>query len=120
MKEFFARLKAGSSITVNGKTFRGNDVSIVNGRVIVDGVEQDAPGNGYSSMRLSIKIEGNVELLETASGDVQVSGNVGQVNSSSGDVTCADVSGNVQTVSGDVRASRILGSVKSVSGDIRQ
>ena len=123
MKEFFARLRRSSgsnnTIVVNGVTYHGNSVSVVNGRVFVDGVEKKT-GDGAMQVQLSIKIEGDVELLETAAGDVEVSGSVGNVKSTSGDVTCGDVSGNVVTVSGDVKAGSIGGSVTTVSGDIRR
>jgi hypothetical protein len=116
MKNFFAKLAGGrrSGSTINGVAYVGNSVSIVDGKVIVDGREQE----GTLEQVVNIQVQGNVEELSTVSGDVRVAGDVGSLRTTSGDVHCASVKGSVETVSGDVRAKTVLGSVKTVSGDI--
>jgi glutamate synthase domain-containing protein 3 len=105
---------AGSSITINGTPYSGNNISISNGKVVVNGVVQEQT----LSYNITVNVIGDVETLDTISGDVYIQGNVGNLKTTSGDVQCKDVAANVQTVSGDVRASKITGNVKTVSGDI--
>lgn len=108
------------TITINGKTYTGNNVIVnngVNGSIILDGnniVVGDAT-------EINIQVTGNINSLNvTSCHTCIVNGSVGTVESTSGDVQVGDVSGNVTTVSGDVHAHRIEGDVSSVSGDIRQ
>lgn len=116
MKKLFgAVLKAGASVNIDGKSFSGRSVQIINDRVIIDGVEQDGSLVGP----VSVTVHGDVERLETVSGNVEVSGSCGHVKTMSGDVRCGNVSGDVGTMSGDVTCGPIAGSVKSMSGDIR-
>ena len=107
-------MKSGS-VTINGKSYAGKNIIINNGKVIVDGVEQSE----VLEHRITVNVVGEVDTLETTSGDVNVSGNVGSLQTTSGDIECQDVSGNVQTVSGDVDCGRVNGNVKTVSGDIK-
>jgi hypothetical protein len=104
----------GSTVTIDGRTFSGNSISIVNDRVIIDGVEQDGALVGP----ISITVNGNAESVETVSGSVEVSGSVGRIKTMSGDVECGDVHGDVGTMSGDVTCGAISGNVKTMSGDI--
>ncbi len=105
----------GSTVTIDGRTFSGSSISIVNDRVIVDGVEQQGALVGP----ISVTVNGNADSVETTSGSVEVSGNVGRIKTMSGDVECGDVTGDVGTMSGDVTCGSIAGNVKSMSGDIR-
>ena len=114
-KLFSAILSGGSSITIDGKTFSGRNVQIVNDRVIIDGVEQDGSLVGP----IHIEVNGNVERLETGSGSVEVSGSCGPVKTLSGDVICGNVDGSVGTMSGDVTCGAVSGGVKTMSGDVR-
>jgi formylmethanofuran dehydrogenase subunit C len=116
MKDFFARFRKSGRVTINGVAYDGSSVSIAGGRVIVDGVEQSQ----HLALQVTVQVEGSVEQLQTASGDVTVNGSAGSVETASGDVRCGPVQGSVQTVSGDVSAASIAGSVKTVSGDIRR
>lgn len=105
----------GSTVTIDGRTFSGSSISIVNDRVIVDGVEQQGALVGP----ISVTVNGNADSVETTSGSVEVSGNVGRIKTMSGGVECGDVTGDVGTMSGDVTCGSIAGNVKSMSGDIR-
>lgn len=106
------------TININGKTYRGNNVSIINGRVMIDGkdVTSQAPGP-----RIDIVVHGNLDSLQVDCCDkVKVDGAVGTLSTVSGDVTCGDVDGDVSSVSGDVACGSVQGNISTVSGDIRR
>lgn len=116
MKDIFrAILKASSSITIDGRTFQGDCVTINGDQVFVDGVLQDGKLVGP----ISITITGDVDRLDCATGTVTVSGSAGDVKTMSGNVECGAVKGSVTTMSGDVTCGDVTGNVKSMSGDIR-
>ena len=79
-----------ASITINGRTFSGDSVSIVDGAIIVDGVRQS--GDPLSGV-VRLHVEG---VLGTLHADAPV--------------TCGDAHGNVNA-SGPVKAGRIGGNV---------
>jgi hypothetical protein len=83
-----------ASITVNGQTFTvsGRDVSIVNGKVIVDGNEITGIGD---QKEVVIKWEGPVANLRADRGSIEVTGNVEGNVKAGGSVTCGDVNGEV-------------------------
>jgi len=127
IRNFFNKM-----IIVNSQSYNGRSVTIINGKVIVDGKDVTP-----DSKEISIKVEGNLDSLSvdyantihvegsvgslnSVSGDVECNSVTGDVKTTSGDVDCGPVGGNVQTVSGDVNSSgSISGSVKTVSGDIK-
>lgn len=100
-------------VVIDGREFRGRNISIENDRVIVDGVVQ----SGSLVGPVNVTVHGDAQRVE-ASGEVHVRGNCGDVQTVSGDVRTDRISGGVSTVSGDVHAKVIHGSVSSVSGDI--
>lgn len=105
-----------ASITIDGRTFKGNNVSIIGNKVVIDGVEQ----SGELVGNIRITVNGNVDNIETTSGDIEVRGAVGEVETTSGDVIVhSNISGSVKTMSGDVTAGSIGGNVKTMSGDIK-
>lgn len=87
-----------TQVTIDGRTFTGRSVSIVNGKVIVDGKEQD----GQLVGPVSVTVNGDVEVLDNPTGTVSVTGSVGAVKTMSGDVTCGTIGGSVSTMSGDI------------------
>lgn len=121
------------SCNINGVTYTGNNITIVGGKVIIDGVEQESleeskvlniiingnvdklescnevtvhgDCNSVDSMSGSVTINGNVENgIDTQSGRVEVSGDVGgSVETMSGRVSCGNVAGNIQTMSGNIK-----------------
>ena len=103
-------------ININGKVYYGNNVTINNNKVYIDGKLQDTG----EDKQINIVVEGDVtELKVDACNEVKILGNSGSISTVSGDVNIkGGVSGNVTTVSGDVSCGSIGGSVKTVSGDI--
>lgn len=108
------KLTGAGSININGKDFVGRNVIINNGEVVIDGQSVGSP-----NPPIMVAIVGDVEVVESTSGDVSVTGDVGEVSTQSGDVNCQDVKGGVKTMSGDVTCRGVVGRVKTMSGDVR-
>lgn len=97
-----------STITIDGRSFPGaRSVSIINGRVTIDGVPQDGTLSGV----VEIRVEGVLGELKT---DASVS--CGQVTgsvSAGGSVRCEGVGGGVNAGGsvncGDVRGMVVAG-----------
>ena len=86
-------------ITVNGKSaiLSGKLIQSKNNEWFVDGKKVDL-SNLPAEVNLAIahiEINGNVENLQTTSGDVTVHGDINRVNTVSGDVTCEKVGNSV-------------------------
>ena len=103
------------SIVINGKSYTGNNISIVSDKVIVDGKEQ----GGSLTGPITVSVAGDCAWIELGSGNISIAGRCrGDVKTGSGDVKCGDVGGDVQTGSGDVSCGSVTGSVRTGSGDI--
>ena len=126
MLQFIKRM-----ITINNNYHKGKNISIINGKVFIDGkdVTPDAK-------EITISVEGNIDILEvdhantismkgdvnkarTGSGDINCGNVTGGAQTGSGDIDCGVINGDVQTGSGDVNATTISGSVRTGSGDIK-
>lgn len=103
-------------ININGRSYSGRSVNIINGKVFVNGVEADTA----DAKEVKIAINGPVESLQCdAANQIAVIGNVGTIKTQSGDVEVrGNVTGGIQTMSGDVEAKTIHGPVSTMSGDI--
>lgn len=108
-------MKGNGRIVIDGREFRGKNLSIVGNKVIVDGVEQDGELVGD----VKIDIHGDVDRIDAGIGSVTVSGNCGTISTMSGNVECGNVSGMVKTMSGDVTCGDVSGGVSTMSGNIR-
>ena len=110
-----------SNITVNGKTFSnisGNNVSIVGGKVIVDGVELE--GGDFSDAKIiNVTINGDCGDVKTSQGDINC-GNCSSAKSSQGNIDVSgDVKGDVKTSQGNIKIKgSVAGSVKTNMGNI--
>ena len=104
-------------ININGKKYQGNNLTIINGKIFIDGVEQTAETEGKE---INITVHGNIETLKVDSANkVTVIGQVDTLSTVSGDIdTAGDIFGSVSTVSGDIECGNIGGSVSTISGDI--
>lgn len=104
-----------TQIVINNKAVIGNNISILNNKVIVDGKEIDLE----KALTVNIQVEGSINSISAdVCNTINVTGNVGTLSTVSGDVQCADVHTSVQTTSGDVKCGDVKGSVKTVSGDV--
>lgn len=90
-------ISSGSIVTINDKTYMGDNITMKGRTVIVDGKEQDSIDNPI----INITVDGDVGEVTNSGGEINITGNVtNNVNSSQGNI---DVSGNIQ---GDVRTSQ--------------
>jgi DUF4097 and DUF4098 domain-containing protein YvlB len=104
-----------SNIIVNGVRYSGNSVTINNGKIIID--ETTIPEDEKT---VYISIEGNVTNLKVDACEIiTVTGDVEHLETISGDVNCKAITGNVTTLSGDVKCSAVNGNVTSMSGDVK-
>lgn len=102
-----------ATINIDGMTFSGNNITIRNGRVIIDGKPQDGTLNGTVEIKIT---EGVLNKLETDSsvtcGDVR-----GDV-SAGGAVTCNNIGGICQA-GGSVRAAGRAGGTIQAGGSVK-
>lgn len=81
-------------IRINGVTFDGDNVSIINGVVFIDGIKQDYKIDGISKSS-PVTVHGNVNQIEcvncTINGDV-----LGDIEATN--VTCGNVGGDIDAI----------------------
>lgn len=119
-------------ITIGNVTYHGNNISIINGRVIIDGKDVTPDGKQITInvtgdiQELNVDscdkvtVTGNVGSLKTSTGDVEVDGNVGSLNTSTGDVEVnGNVEGDLESQNGDISCQNVGGSVSTKNGDIK-
>lgn len=94
--------------TVNGKTYRGQNVSIINDEVFVDGQRVEGSDEGRI---VRVVIEGDVSLVE-CDASVEVRGNVEGDVRAGGSVNCKAVGGDVHATS-NVNCKAVVGSVRA-------
>lgn len=105
-----------SSIIINGKSYNGNNITIKNGDIIIDGnnIEID-------SKNINIIVNGDIDKLDiTSCNSLEIKGDVNSIKTTSGDINCGNIKGDVNTISGDIKVDgNIYGNTKTVSGDIK-
>lgn len=106
-----------STIIVNGNSYSGKSVLIVNGKVIVNGEEITTEGK-----EINISIEGNIDELKVDACDkISIVGSAKTVSTKSGNIKVnGNVDGNIQTMSGNVNCGVVNGSITTMSGNINQ
>lgn len=92
------------TIFINGTKYQGKNISIINGKVCIDG-EFQKKVKGV----VRIEIGGNLTSLRTDA-DVNIKGNVFGSVSAGGSVECGDIGGNVDA-GGSVRCGDVVGNV---------
>lgn len=122
--------KSMGTININGVVYEGNNLSIVNGVVKIDGVIQK--GDHLEKKICEVRVlSGTIGALRTdasvtcqdvtgkidAGGSVSVSGNVGGDIDAGGSIQCGDVKGNVDA-GGSVQCGKVGGSVDA-GGSVR-
>ena len=103
-------------IRINNVDYNGKSITITNGKVIIDGVDQTP-----DSKEINILVDGNIDRLNVDNCDMLVvKGDCDHVKTSSGDVEVeGDVTNSINTMSGDVHCGNVGGSVRTMSGDIK-
>lgn len=119
-------------ITINNNGYVGESISIINGKVFVDGKDMTP-----DSKEITITVEGDVNTLKVdyckslsikgsvnnamaSSGNIDITGDVKEsVSTSSGNIHCGNVGTSVRTSSGSVMCGDVTGSVMTTSGDIK-
>lgn len=114
-----------SQLNINGKVYSGNNITVVNGKVYIDGklansdtvdekiVTIKITATNIDSLQIdcasTIQVYGNVSKLQTGSGDVEIMGNCQTIQTGSGDVEFETLTegGSVKTGSGDITYKRI-------------
>lgn len=103
-----------SNVTVNGKTIRvrGNNISVVNNRVIVDGkvVSESLSGD------ITVIVEGTCGNLK-ASGNVEVNGDCGNIDCGGSCTVRGNVSGDIDA-GGSITCGNVGGSIDA-GGSVR-
>lgn len=101
-----------AKFTIDGREFSGRNISIINGRVTIDGVLQEGSLTGTVEIRV---VEGTVENLQS---DSSIScGNVEGNVDAGGSVQCGNVGGSVDA-GGSVQCGSVNGDVDA-GGSIR-
>lgn len=120
MKLLKCNLGKCSTIVINGRVYKGGNLSVIDGKVFIDGKEQPEE----NAKIFEIKIVGNVEHLEVGRGNVSIEGNVtgGIKCGGSVDVT-GKVEGNVDCggsaeIGGDVIGNVDAGGSSNISGNV--
>ena len=92
-------------ITYNGRTInipQSSRMELVDGQILIYG----KPFEQYDKADcpiIKIELTGNVEHVQTQTGDVEVHGDVHNAKTMSGDITCDCIKGHCSTMSGDIR-----------------
>jgi len=110
------KFKNKSKVTVNGKTYEGNQILICNDSVIVDGKKTPKE----ITPEITINVFGDADDVFTTSGNINVRQNAGNITTSSGDIKCRTVLGSIETNSGDVSCKKVSGSIRTSSGDVHK
>ena len=98
-------------ITINGKTYEGNNLSIINNVLIIDGVVQ---GEGLTGV-VKVEVTGSLTNLKTDA-SVTVNGHVTGNIDAGGSVHCKDVEGSVDA-GGSVNCGDVMGDI-DVGGSV--
>jgi hypothetical protein len=105
-------------IKINGKSYQGNNVSIINNKVYIDGVLQNDSVDS-NSKQIYITIEGNIEKLEVDNCDeIKVNGDVNVLDTKNGNVVCKNVHGDVTSKNGNIVCTQINGNVETKNGNV--
>lgn len=94
-----------ATVVIDGRSFSGRSVSIINGRVTIDGVAQDGTLSGVVEIKVTEGVLGELRTDASVSCG-SVTGNV----DAGGSVNCNRVGGNVHA-GGSVNCDDIAGSV---------
>ena len=104
-----------AQIVINNRNFMGSSVSIINGKVIIDGKEET-----IDDKEINIRVDGNIDTLDVGyCNKLDIVGNINKARSGSGDINCLNITGGAQVGSGDIECETINGDVQTGSGDVK-
>ena len=105
----------GGNIKNSSISIEGNNVSIINNKIFVDGKEIET-----EEKVINIIVEGNLDKLEVdCCNSIKVNGVTKDVEVSNGNIFInGDVKGNVNNINGNIIAKAINGNCKTINGDI--
>ncbi|MES2662284.1 MAG: hypothetical protein V4629_03180 [Pseudomonadota bacterium] len=99
------------SITIDGKTYHGNNISVTARGVYIDGVNADDKDK-REIRSVNITVEGNVESIDCASAlELSCSGSINFARAGNS-VRCGNVRGNVEA-GNSVNCGDVIGNVKA-------
>jgi hypothetical protein len=112
------------TISIGGRSFQGNDLDIVGGRIYVDGKDVTDDAN-YQGGDVKVEITGDVGSVKSDR-SVSVRGSIHGDVEAGGSVNCSAVSGKVEA-GGSVNCNSVGGNVKAggsvncgdVQGDVK-
>lgn len=104
------------NISINGRSFEGNDIQIFNDRIIIDGVDVTENDGKAATGIVKIEIKGNV-LGDATSGGSMNCGNIGGNARSNGSMNADNITGNAQS-GGSMKCGKVGGSV-TAGGSVR-
>lgn len=107
----YVKVVGNSTVTINGKTYQGNNINILNNKISVNGFEELYDRDDVKNHTYRVSIVGNPQLVETV-GNVDVTGNSGNIKTT-GSVTVGGNSGSINTV-GSVTVKKTSGSISTV------
>lgn len=102
------------NITINSRTFSGSNISMKDGKIIVDGVDVTASTGVDMKSILEVKITGDVGNVYCEKG-LTIIGNVRENVDAQGGVNCNDVGGDVRAAGG-VNCDDVKGNVHAGGG----
>ena len=102
-------------ISINGKTYSGDNITINNNQVIIDG-KNVTPNES----QITIVVNGNLNTLKVdVVENITVNGECGNVDVVNGDVNCGNVKTGVKTVNGNIEAGYVEGGITTVNGNVK-
>lgn len=107
----------GVTVTTNGQTFTGKNITICGGKMIIDG--KDVKNDVSDSMVYNFVLSGNIDSIQGDIGKIEVHGNVGSIDSTNTKIITGTVSGNIQTTNDSVNVSgHVSGSIQTTNAPI--
>lgn len=96
------------------------NMTINNGKIIVDGMPIEKWNNRNEILVVNITINGDIESLEADSCDtISINGNANNVISKNGDVSVSgNIEGNAESKNGNITANTIQGNAETKNGNI--
>jgi len=104
-------------IIINGKKYTGNNLSISNNEVFIDGKRME---DDEDSKSITIQVEGNIETITADYCDsMSITGTCGNVTSKNGNIdVIGDVLNDVTTKNGNIHCGHVAGDVETKNGNI--